>query len=166
MEIRELKAEDAVEWIRLRLESLEQDPEAFSASLEEYQSLSMDEVKKRLWSGADALVVGAFEAKRMIGMAGFFREKGPKSCHKGRVWGVYVTPSGRGSGVGRGMMQLLLDRGMAIEGVEQVLLSVAATQEAAIRLYRSLGFQPFGREPRALRIGDRYIDEEYMILRR
>jgi ribosomal protein S18 acetylase RimI-like enzyme len=66
-------------------------------------------------------------------------------------------------------MRSLLERGLAVEGVEQVeqvLLSVAATQEAAIRLYRSLGFEPFGREPRALKIGNRYVDEEYMILRR
>jgi ribosomal protein S18 acetylase RimI-like enzyme len=62
------------------------------------------------------------------------------------------------------MMQALLDRVMMIEGMEQVLLSVAVTQEPAIRLYRSLGFQRYGREPRALRIGDRYIDEEYMVL--
>jgi ribosomal protein S18 acetylase RimI-like enzyme len=55
---------------------------------------------------------------------------------------------------------------LAVEGVEQVLLSVAATQEAAIRLYRSVGFESFGREPRALRIGEQFVDEEYMILQR
>ena len=62
-------------------------------------------------------------------------------------------------------MQTLLERGSAIEGVEQVLLSVAATQTSAIHLYRSLAFESFGTEPRALRIGDRYIDEEHMVLR-
>jgi len=82
------------------------------------------------------------------------------------VWGVYVTPKARAAGIGRKLMRSLLERGLAVEGVEQVLLSVAATQEAAIRLYRSLGFEPFGREPRALKIGDQYVDEEYMILRR
>ena len=75
-----------------------------------------------------------------------------------------MAPEERGGGICRKMMQALLNRGSAIDGVEQVLLSVAATQESAIRLYRSLGFESFGREPRALRIGDRYIDEEYMIL--
>lgn len=165
MEIRFLTPDDAAEWLRLRLEALEGDPAAFSASLEEYRSLSVDEVKKRLWSGADAFVVGAFEGDRMVGMAGFFRDRGPKSRHKGRVWGVYVTPEARGKGVGRKMMKALLERGMAVDGVEQVLLSVAATQEAAIRLYRSLGFESFGREPRALKIGEQFVDEEYMILR-
>lgn len=164
MEVRFLASDDAAEWLRLRVEALNLAPEAFSASLEEYQSLSLDEVKKRLWSGSDDFVTGAFQDGRLIGMAGFYREKGPKSRHKARVWGVYVTPEARGARIGARMMQALLDRGAAINGVEQILLSVAATQEPAIRLYRSLGFQSFGREPRALRIGDRYIDEEYMVL--
>ena len=53
-------------------------------------------------------MVGAFYDSRLIGMAGFYREKGLKSRHKGRVWGVYVTPEARGGGIGRKMMQALL----------------------------------------------------------
>jgi ribosomal protein S18 acetylase RimI-like enzyme len=164
MEIRFLTPDDADQWLRLRMEALEGDLEAFSASLDEYRSLSLDEVKRRLWSDGDAFVLGAFEEGCLRGIAGFYREKGPKSRHKGRVWGVYVTPGARGARIGYKMMQALLDRAMRIEGLEQVLLSVAATQEPAIRLYRSVGFNSLGREPRALRIGDRYIDEEYMVL--
>ena len=165
MEIRFLTADDADEWLRLRLEALEREPEAFSASLEEYQALGVDEVKRRLWSSRDAFVVGAFENGQMQGMAGFFREKGPKSRHKGRVWGVYVTADARGNGLGRKMMQTLLERGSGMDGVEQILLSVATTQNAAVGLYHSLGFEPFGREPRALQVRGRFIDEEYMVLR-
>ena len=141
MQIRFLNMDDAVEWLRLRLEARGGDPEAFSASLEEYRSLSLDEVRRRLWSDGDAFVVGAFQDQRLMGMAGFYREKGPKSRHKGRIWGVYVTPEARGGGISRSMMEALLERGTEIEGVEQILLSVTANQEAALRLYHSLGFQ-------------------------
>jgi ribosomal protein S18 acetylase RimI-like enzyme len=41
---------------------------------------------------------------------------------------------------------------------------VATTETAAVNLYRSLGFKPFGREPRALRVEGKFIDEEYMVL--
>ena len=164
MEIRFLNTDDAGEWLRLRLEALRHDPEAFSASLEEYESLSVEEVKRRLWSSADAFVVGATDEGRLIGMAGFYREPGSKSRHKGRVWGVYVSPAARGKGVGRGLMEKLLERGAKVKGVEQILISVTSTQTAAIRLYRSLGFEPFGHEPRALKVGGEFIDEEYMAM--
>jgi ribosomal protein S18 acetylase RimI-like enzyme len=166
MEFRYLTAEDAGEWLRLRLEALQGDPEAFSASFEEYQPLSLEEVRKRLGFGAkDAFVVGAFEEAQLLGCAGFYRDEGLKGRHKGRVWGVYVTPEKRGAGIGKKMMAMLLERAAALEGVQQILLSVTATQAAALRLYRSLGFTSFGREPLALKIGDRFVDEEYMFLR-
>ena len=166
MEIRYLTAEDAGEWLRLRLEALQGDPEAFSASLEEYQPLSLEEVRKRLgFDAKEAFVVGAFEDRRLQGCAGFYRDKCLKTRHKGRVWGVYVTPERRRAGVGKKMLQMLLERGNALDGIQQILLSVTTTQVAAVRLYRSLGFTSFGCEPRALKIGEHFIDEEYMVLR-
>jgi len=164
MEIRFLTPGDAGEWLRLRVEALEGDPEAFSSSPDEYRSLGNDAVRRRLWSGQDAFVVGAFDGNRLRGMAGFFRDTGLKTRHKGHVWGVYVTPPARGKQLGRRMMEKLLERGLAIEGVEQILISVTTTQTAAVSLYRSLGFKPFGREPRALKVGGKFIDEEYMVL--
>src|SRR5271157_1811055 len=64
MEIRFLNGGDAGEYWRLRLEALQGDPEAFSSSAEEHQSLSLDEVGRRLGSdGADSFVVGAFDGR-------------------------------------------------------------------------------------------------------
>jgi ribosomal protein S18 acetylase RimI-like enzyme len=104
----------------------------------------------------NSFVVGAFDGKQLVGIAGFYREKGLKTRHKGRVWGVYVTPGERGKGVGRGILQMLLERA-ALIGAEQIGLSVTTTQTAAIALYRSLGFESWGCEPKALKIGDRYM---------
>ena len=165
MEIRPLTGDDAAEWWRLRLEALESDPEAFSASAEDHRSLGLDEVRKRLGVGRDdQFVVGAWEDGRLVGMAGFYRETRPKVRHKGRIWGVYVTDKRRGEGLGRQMLHEILTRASAIDDIEQVLLSVAVTQESAVRLYRSVGFEPFGCEPRALKVGDRTIDEQYLVL--
>ena len=165
-EIRFLTASDASEYWRLRLEALEGDPEAFSASVEEHRSLSLEEVRRRLGSeGGDQFVVGAVQEGRLIGTAGFYREKNLKTRHKGRIWGVYVTPASRGAGVGKKMLQRVLERVAQMQGLEQVLLSVAATQTAAMRLYYALGFEIFGCEPRALQIGGRFIDEQYLVLR-
>jgi ribosomal protein S18 acetylase RimI-like enzyme len=47
-----------------------------------------------------------------------------------------------------------------------LLLAVAVGQDSAKQLYESLGFEVYGREPRAIKLGDRYVDEELMVLRR
>jgi len=57
-----------------------------------------------------------------------------------------------------------LERAAKIEDIEQIRLAVATNQEAAVHLYRSLGFESFGCERQALKIGGRYVDEEHVVL--
>ena len=42
---------------------------------------------------------------------------------------------------------------------------VAATQPVAMKLYRSVGFEPFGFEAAALKVGEEFVDEHWMVLR-
>lgn len=166
MNIRSLTRDDAPEFFRLRLEALREDPEAFGSSVEDHQSLSLGQIQERLGSGeGDSFVVGAFDQGRLIGTVGLHREQGQKLRHKARIWGVYVTRAARKTGAGRKMLQAVLDRASSMQGLEQVLLTVATTQTAAVTLYRSLGFETFGREPQALHVDGRFIDEEYMVLK-
>jgi hypothetical protein len=84
--------------------------------------------------------------------------------HKGHVWGVYVTAALRGTGIGRSVMCALLEHAARVKGIEQLGLLVATTQAAAMELYQTLGFRSFGCERWALKIGERYVDEEHMVL--
>jgi ribosomal protein S18 acetylase RimI-like enzyme len=96
--------------------------------------------------------------------AGEQRLRTKVNTDKGHIWGVYVTARFRGTGVGRRMLQVLLEQAARLEGIKQIVLAVATTQVAAIALYQSLGFRSFGHEHQALKIGDRYVDEEHMVL--
>ena len=165
VEIRILTADDTEAYWQCRSRALEREPTAFSSSVPDHLKLSRDEIRRRLTvDPANNFVFGAFADGRLAGTAGFVRETQVKSLHKGHVWGVYLDAELRDKGIGQRMMRALLDRAQRIDGLEQIILSVASTQDAAIALYRSLGFVPWGKEPRALKVDDRYIDEEYMVL--
>jgi ribosomal protein S18 acetylase RimI-like enzyme len=77
---------------------------------------------------------------------------------------VYVQPAHRQKRIGRALIESLLRKVREDSSIEQVLISVTTRQEPARRLYRSFGFQPFGIEPRALKIGSEYVDEEHLVL--
>ena len=166
VEIRALTRADVSAFQQLRRQRLELEPRAFAESLAEHDSTSTETIARRLESStSDNFVVGAFApGGGLIGMAGFARNLREKSRHKGLIWGVFVQPTWRNQGVARAMLAELVTRVRSNAGVEKIILTVAADQIAAKRLYRSLGFEVFGQEKHALKIDGGYVDEDHMVL--
>ena len=165
MIIRELTIEDgAITW-QLRLQALQDNPEAFGGTYEETIARGFDNYIQRLRGANDSFWLGAFEQEQLLGMVGFFREEGLKDRHKGFIIGMYVTPEARSKGAGKALLIEAIAHARKIPDLDQLHLAVVVTNVAARNLYRSLGFEVYGIEPRALKQDGQYWDEELMILK-
>jgi len=108
-------------------------------------------------------VWGAFVGDELAGLVGLGREARAKGRHKATVFGMYVAPERGRRGLGAALLQHAIAAARD-EALEQLLLTVTATNAGAVALYEKAGFRSFGTEPRAIRIGSAYHDKTHMIL--
>jgi ribosomal protein S18 acetylase RimI-like enzyme len=73
---------------------------------------------------------------------------------------MYVRPSARKAGVGRRLVETIIE--FARQRVELIQLAVVSENEQARRLYERLGFLEYGLEKRALKQDGHYYDEVLM----
>lgn len=165
MYIRILTSSDAEIYRELRLQSLRQHPEFFLSSYESERKLSILTTRIRLEPAEDRFTLGAFdEEDRLTGIVTFFRESRPKINHKAHVYSVYVDPVARRLGTGRRLMLELIARAKGTAGLELLNLTVTSNNTPAKKLYESLGFVCYGTEPKAMKLGEEYLEEDLMVL--
>lgn len=139
-------------------------PETFTATVAERESLPLAFWQTRTSADDEAAerVYGAFESDELVGVAGLRFQQRPRTRHKAWLFGMYVLPEYRGRGLGRGLVEAVLDGARSRDGVELIQLTVSESNNAARRLYESCGFEAFGTEPMAIRVGDRYVAKVHM----
>lgn len=152
--IRPITKDDAETFFALRLEALQNNPEAYGSNYE-------DSVKK--WTaesytasrvpdvGSDDFIVTAELDGKLVGMIGFYRDTYPKERHIGTIWGVYTAPAARRQGIGKKMLQAISDHAKNCDALAVINVAVITENQAAIKLYESVGFKAWGTQPDALR---------------
>jgi len=157
IQIRRLAPADAALYRDTRLEALRCNPEAFGSTFEAESAQTLTFFSDRI---GGSTVFGAFHDSKLVGIAGLLIGKGQKEAHKGRLVGMYVRPSARRAGVGRRLVETIIE--FARHHVELIQLAVVSDNEQARRLYERLGFLEYGVERKALKQEGHYYDEVLM----
>ncbi|MCK1995542.1 GNAT family N-acetyltransferase [Peribacillus muralis] len=98
----------------------------------------------------------------VIGWVSFHSEKRKRMSHKGS-FGIMIKEGYREMGVGKKLLQALLDWAEANPLIEKVSLGVFSTNHRAISLYKRMGFIEEGRKIQEFKLNDHeYVDDVLM----
>lgn len=165
MEVKILTSDDAERYWELRLEALQQNPEAFATSYEEAikRENAVQQTSDRLKAEGN-YTFGAFHNDELIGMVTLLTKQSSKMGHKAAILAMYVTPEKRRLGAGQALLIRAIEQAKHLETTEQLDLAVVTNNHSAKNLYSSLGFEVYGTERRAMKFNGNYYDEDLMVL--
>lgn len=161
--IRKLSFEDQSKFMKMRLEALEQEPQAFGDS---YSILSKknDSFWERELNNKWRVWYGAFDNGNLVGIGSIKYVKSLKFNHIAHLSGIYVTKSHRGQGIGKLLFKTRIDEAFKNEKIKKLKLIVNTSQTNAISLYKSFNFREVGRLEAEFRLGDTFYDALLMEL--
>jgi RimJ/RimL family protein N-acetyltransferase len=162
--VRELSAADAPAYKALRDHALAHHDDAFTSDAPTEAARTAHSYASRL--GADAsgtFTLGAFEGDQLVGAVTCDRDPRAKVRHIGHVTGMMVRREAQGRGIGRLLLDTLIERASAEADLHQLTLNVTAGNDAALRLYERAGFVRYGTLPRAIRTGGRFLDKHHLL---
>ena len=100
----------------------------------------------------------------MVGCVGLDREQRIKAHHKATIIGMYVAPEYARRGVARALLEALLAHARSTD-LSLLVLTVTQGNTAAETLYRDVGFQSYGVEPNAIKVGAQYFAKSALMAR-
>jgi ribosomal protein S18 acetylase RimI-like enzyme len=162
--IRPLAEDDAAAFKALRLKATLDAPTALWPTYDEEAVRTLEDTRNRIRATDHQIVFGAFAGDELAGIAGLRREVLAQVAHKAVLWGVFVDPAHRRAGLASRLLEVAIAHARAAQ-VLQIQLCVNAENPRAQALYRNAGFETFGVEHRAVRVGGRFYAEEHMMLR-
>lgn len=162
LDCRMLKPQDAELFRPLRMTALQEAPLDFESTYDAESRMLVPELQKLMQQHA---IVGGFLNGQLKGFAIIDAVRLPRLAHRSRISSVYISPELRGSGAALSMMQWMQNEFARFFTLFR--LGVRADNERAIAFFKKLGFQEMGVEPRALFIGEKdgerqYVDEMQM----
>jgi len=126
----------------LRLRALADAPESFAASLAEEESLSESAWRERIARSDRVWFVEATDDDEFVGMAiGAGALDDPSKT--AYLFGMWVEPGRRRAGIGKRLVETVIEWGRA-GGAVRIELEVNELTRSAVALYQACGFAPTG----------------------
>lgn len=138
VDIRKLAPIDVLEYKRLRLESLTNDPESFGSDYARESQFTDVEFLNRIEQRVLNFVMGLFDGDELVSTVGIYKTKAIIN-----IWGVYTTPSHRGKGISKRLMLRIIELVTGADDVDRIRLGVTAQSAAAQALYKNVGFEVY-----------------------
>jgi len=160
--VRQLGRADVDAFRRVRLAALQLHPEAFGSAYEDEVLLDRAQFAERLATPGFTRF-GGFAQDDLVGLVGLQIRAGAKERHKGHLFSMYVTAGHRRSGLAEKLVKAVI-AGARDAGAVLLHLSVTSSNATAQGFYRRMGFIVYGVERRSLKVGDRFYDEDLMVL--
>ena len=160
--IRQASVADAAELQTLRLEALQNRPEAFGGDYDREKQEAVSDWEKRLSEQTDHAIFVAVAKGNLVAMTSIGFPDRPKLKHNGTIWGVYVQPQWRGRGISNQLIDACADWAKS-HSIKLLRLAVASTNLSAINSYARSGFRVYGIDPQVIYYDGVYYDELLMI---
>lgn len=163
---RKIKEDEWQKYKKIRLEALKNDPQAFGSSYERENQKSDNEweEKLKLSNTADSkkIFVGIDnDSNGFLAIGGAYAEN---DLGEWNVIAIYVDPEYRGQGVSKVLLSEIINTLTVRGNVRRLILRVNVNQQAAVNLYRSLGFVIINKEGKQLLGDGNFYDEFEMAL--
>jgi len=165
IQIGKLAVEQWQDYRKLRLKALQTDPLAFFGSYEIEKAKPAKFWQKGLGDSLKEKPIVWLFAKsasgKPMGMIGVLFSQRPKTKHVAHIISLYVKENYRGNGIGKKLIEAILEKIKTHRDVRKVKVTAISSQETAIGLYKSLGFKKVGKLNKELRLEGKFYDEIY-----
>lgn len=136
----QLKPADWQKYKKIRLESLQEEPQAFNSKLEEVSKYPDKYWEEKLTS-KDSLFAFAQREHEIVGVMNLTFGEESEPAFVAVVHGAYVNRNFRSLGVGKSLLSFLVNEVKQSNEIKVMKLWVKESQTSAIKLYTDLGFK-------------------------
>jgi RimJ/RimL family protein N-acetyltransferase len=164
--IRLLTHADLAAYKALRDEALRSAPDAFTSDYASSVNTPAEHYAARLGTpGSGHFVLGAFNAAGdLLGSIALESETRLHKRHCANVVGMMVAPAAQKQGIATDLVAACANKVRASGQLEQLVLTVTASNTHVVQLYERAGYVAYGLQKRAIKVAGVYYDKLHMVL--